>query len=247
MARKVQIGFILLLLLFSACKKGEDRSCWKGHGDDTVLEIPITDSVHTWYMNKDIKYRIIQDSSNKIVIKGGANMVKHVSVIQEGTDLTIENNNRCNFFRSADRGVEVEVHYPRFGEFFFEPSDSIIFEDTISADTLRIQLAFGGGSMKLNVDTKWLSVVVSRGTGDYVVGGYAERAEVKVQDKGFADATELSTLHLFAYQNSTANLWVNIDYTNATIRIDGPGDVYATGTPITLKKELYGSGEFLHY
>lgn len=247
MARKVQIMFILLLLVFVSCKKSEDRSCWKGHGDETFLEIPITDSVLTWQMKKGIKYRIFQDSSRKIVVRGGENMIKHISVTHVGTEVTVENKNRCNFLRDSDRKVEVEVHYPYYGKFYFEPTDSVIFEDTIQADTLKIQLAFGGGSARLNVNTKWLSAVVSRGTGDILVGGYSERAEVKIQDKGFADATKLSTLHLFAFSNSRANLRVNIQGTNATIRIDGPGDIYGTGTPINLIEEINGGGEFLRY
>ena len=247
MARKVQIGLILILVLFTACKKSEDRSCWKGHGEESTLEIPITDSVHTWYLKKGIKYRIFQDSTRRVVIKGGENMINHVETTHEGTDYTIKNNNRCNFLRTPDRFVEVEIHYPYMGTFFIEPSDSVVFMDTIVTDSIRVELAFGGGSMLLNVDTDFINVVVSRGTADYKLGGTAYHAEVKVQDRGFADATEFTAVTTFAYQNSTADLHINMEGSAMLVQIDGTGDVYAIGTPTQMTTIFNGSGELLEY
>ena len=247
MARKVQIVVISCLLIFASCKKSEDRSCWKFHGEESSLEIPIVDSVHTWYLNKGIKYRIFQDSSRKIVVKGGKNMLNLVEVKQEGTDLTVNNHNKCNFLRSAKRHVEVEIHYPYVGEFYFEPSDSVIFEGTIVSDTLRIQLAFGGGTMVLDADADYLNVVVSRGTGDYILSGQANHAEVKVQDKGFADATNFTASSLFAYQNSTADLKINTEGAGVLVIIDGTGDVYMKGTPTQLTSVINGSGQLIQF
>lgn len=236
---------VIVFLLLISCKKSEDRACWKGYGEESALEIPITDSVHTWYLNKGIKYRIFQDSSRKIVVNSGSNMVNLVEVLYEGTNLTINDLNKCHFLRKAKHDIEVEIHYPYYGEFFIEPSDSVVFEETVVADSLRIQLAFGGGSMILNTDVDYLNVVVSRGTADYTLSGQANHAEVKVQDRGFANATNFTSNYLFAYQNSTTDLYVNTQGANTLVIIDGTGDVYTTGTPTQLTTKINGSGDLL--
>ncbi|MBD3638184.1 MAG: DUF2807 domain-containing protein [Crocinitomicaceae bacterium] len=245
--RKTTIGIFFLLLVFVSCKKKDERSCWKGNGVDSSLEIPL-DSVDTWNMfGSHVKYHIFQDTSRKIVVRGGANLIKLIGVEQDGYDVTVTNNNKCHFLRDPDKIVEVEIHYPHLRRFFFEPSDSVIFEGTVVSDSLIIQIAHAGGSMVLDVDTEFTKVVVSRGTGNYVLSGNSNIAEVKVQDKGFGDATNFTANSIFVYQNSTADLWVNLEGANAQVDIDGSGDVHALGQPNSLVKNQVGSGQFIPY
>lgn len=238
------IGIVCVILV--SCKKSDERSCWKGHGNDTSLEIPL-DSVNSWRLGKGIKYRIIQDNQKKLVVKGGENMVKLVQADYDGYELNIHNENKCHFLRDAERHIEVEIHYPVIRKIYAEPSDSLIFEGKFNADTIRVELAFAGGTMLMDTQAEYLQIVVAIGTGDYILSGYAKHAEVKCQDRGFADASNFTAKSVFVYQNSTADMFVNLDSTSALVVIDGTGDVYAKGNPGLLTTDIIGSGKLIQY
>jgi hypothetical protein len=237
---------ILILILGFSCKKSEERKCWKGLGSDSSVEIPL-DSVNFFNLNKGVKYRIYQDTLRKVVVKGGENVIGLVDVVNEDCELTISNLNKCNFLRDSERVIEVEIHYPYLNEFYIEPSDSIVFENTVISNSLNIELREGGGSMLLDVDVNTLGIVVSKGTADYTLTGSANSASIKIQHNGFADASGFSANNIYGYSNSTADLRLNLDSCDALIGVNGPGNVYYTGVPLSLIEESIGSGQLLEY
>lgn len=236
----------LLLLVITSCKKPEDRSCWKGHGEDTTIEIPL-DSVSSFRLGKKIRYRIFEDDERKIVIKGGENMVNLIDLSYDGYELTISNQNKCHFLRDYKREIEVEIHYPHYYNFYMEASDSVVFEDTIHSQTILIEMKEAGGTMVLNVDNYRTEVVVSIGTANYILSGHSVYGAVKVQDKGYADASNFTADNLFGFQNSTSDLYLNVNGALSEILINGTGDVYYTGTADSLSESGVGSGQLIEY
>ena len=99
--------------------------------------------------------------------------------------------------------------------------------------------------MVLDVDNYRTDIVVSVGTANYVITGHSSNAEIKVQDKGFADASGFTADNLFGFQNSTSDLYLNLDSSNAEIIINGTGDIYYTGTPLTMTEDGVGSGQLI--
>lgn len=235
---------ILTIAAIYSCKKKEERSCWKGHGDETSLEIPL-DSVSNWNLHKRIKYRIFQDSTRKLVIKGGENLVNLISAENNGTEMTIRNNNKCHFLRGSDRIIEVEIHYPHFNRFYMEPSDSVIFMGTIVTDSFRVQMRQGAGSLVADVNANFLQVTASEGAGDFTLTGTANYAELKMNEQGFSNATGFTTNSIFIYQNSRNSMLVNIEGSSVIMWIDGTGNVYTVGTAAAIAEEGIGSGEML--
>ncbi|MBI3133125.1 MAG: DUF2807 domain-containing protein [Bacteroidetes bacterium] len=246
--KKISRHIFLLLTLTSlfliCCKKPADRSCFKSTGDQTSVEIPL-DSVHTFNLYKNIRYRIFQDNSRKLVVKGGANVVNLIEAKNENGVVSVSNKNKCNFLRKSEDLVEVEIHYPYLNHFYIEPSDSVIFENTITGDSLWIQMREGGGSARLDVNVNFLSINVSYGTGDYVLSGYANNAEVKIQNNGFADASQFNSPYVFVYNNSTGDLKINLENAYAFVVLEGTGEIYYTGQPDSLSLVQPGSGELI--
>ncbi|UKN01671.1 DUF2807 domain-containing protein [Paracrocinitomix mangrovi] len=245
MEQAAKIGLSVLVFFFlMACKKSEERRCFKGHGEETVREIQL-DSVRYWHLGPRMKYRIIQDTSRKILVKGGENMVGLISAEQNADSIKITSGNRCHFLRDNERKVEVEIHYPYFGKFYIEPSDSVIFEETIVADTLMIEMREGGGVLTLDVDAVYMKMVVSIGTSDFHLSGHAQLGDVKIQEKGFGNALDFTADQYSVYQNSRVDLPVNLEGANATVLIDGTGDVKYTGTPVQVVRKGPGSGQLI--
>jgi hypothetical protein len=228
----------------SSCKKSEDRTCYKSTGEQTKIDIPL-DSVHTFKLYKNIKYRIFQDTLRKVVVKGGQNVVNFIDVENENGIVSIHNKNKCNFLRKSEDYIEVEIHYPYLKRFYAEPSDSVIFENTITADSLMIELREGGGSAYLDVDVNFFAINVSYGTADYTLSGKANNAEVKIQNNGFADALKFNAGYLFVYNNSTNDLRIDLTNSDAYVVIEGTGDIYYSGNPAAANVDQIGSGSFI--
>jgi hypothetical protein len=228
----------------TSCKKAEDRSCFKGHGADTSVEIPL-DSTNYFILNKRMKFRIFEDTLRKLVIRGGENVIGMVDVETSAYTTTITNSNKCHFLRDADRFIEVEIHYPYLEKFRLLTSDSVIFENTIYSKNLDIELYESGSSLVIDVDNNYTYIVVSRGTADYTLTGHSNSAAVKIQDNGYANAMGFTSESIFAFQGSTAPLKLNLAGSEVFLLVDGSGDTYYVGVPDSLVTTGSGSGNVI--
>jgi len=234
------------LLLLIGCKKPEERKCWKSKGDTDTVAVAL-DSVAHFSLGPHIKYIIHESDERKVEVIGGSNMIQQVDFAYSGTELRIENHNICHFLRKGDRFVEVNIYYPYYRSFFIEASDSVVFQDTLRSDSLNINLRNGGGSLKLTVDNQYIEINVSRGAADYQLAGESDRAIIKIQNNGFADATNFKAASIFAYQRSTADLYLNLEGASSYVLLEGTGDVYYTGIPSDLSINGKGSGKLIQF
>lgn len=238
------VTVLSLCVLFVSCQKSEDRTCWKGAGDDAELSVGL-DSVSHFRLLKNIKYRIYQDNERRLTIKGGENLIKHIGVTRNGYEITVENFNRCNFLRGSETMPEVEIHYPHFNSFFIDPTDSVVFEGTICGDSVGVEMRDGGGSLVMDVDVEKIAMIVSHGPADFTLTGKADAAELKVQNNGAGNAAYFRSNYVFIYQNSTADISINLDNTWALIVVDGTGHVFYRNKPKVLDREGLGQGQII--
>lgn len=243
---KLILYISVLVLLVIGCKKSEDRTCYKGYGELTELEYDL-DSVEEFKLYKNIKYRFYQDSAKKIVVRTGTNMVNLIDVQSDGYVTSIHNYNRCGFLRDADKLVEVDIYYPHYKSIYAEPTDSIIFMDTLRGDKVNWHLRDGGGTLLLNVDVNHIVLSVSYGVGNYVVAGESKYANLSIQNRGRGDALNLKAKYISIYHNSAADLLVNLDSAEVDVLFYANGDVRFTGVPDSLNVEGVGEGEVITY
>jgi len=237
---------ILLVLNILSCKKAEDRKCYKSFGDITEVEYQI-DSVQEFKLYKKIKYRFYQDSLRKIVVRTGKNLQHFIDIQTTDYITTINNNNNCNFLRDNDKKVEVDIHYPHYNKIYGEPSDSMIFVDTLRGNYTNIHLRDGGGTLKLNVNMNQIQIGISYGAGNFIVGGQTNYAHLTIQNLAYADAMNLKSKELSIYHNSNNDLLTNFDSSKVNVLFYANGDVRFIGEPKTLSVEGVGAGEVIHY
>ena len=103
--------FLGVMILVIACKKPEERTCWKGAGEYAEIEYAV-DSIRAFHLNKNIKYRFFQDNERKILVKGGENLIQQVAIDNRDNVLYASNFNRCHFLRDPSDIVEVENTLP---------------------------------------------------------------------------------------------------------------------------------------
>jgi len=243
------VKYILICISLTAliaCKKTSERSCWKTYGESTKRTISI-EGVNKFILHKNISYVIHQNDSNKIVVEGGENMVNLVEVSKVDSVWSIENKSYCNFLRDFDKKIKVHIHYPEFKSIYAEVSDSIVFKDTIKGNLLDLEMRESGGVTVLTTQLNDLRLLVSAGPGSFIVNGYAKYSTLKVQGQGFGDALGLNTKYTNIYQNSYANLKVNLQDSECQILIDGAGDVQYIGEPKEINLVKNGAGNFSQF
>lgn len=237
---------ILPLVFVFSCKKATDRKCFKSFGEITEVEYPI-DSVREFNLYKRIKYRFYQDNLRKIVVRTGKNLQNLITVESNNYVTTINNHNKCHFLRDNDKITEVDIHYPHYFNIYAEPSDSIIFMDTLKGNYTRIHIRDGGSTLKLNVDMNQISVTISYGVGNFIIGGKANNARLVIQNLAYADALNLKTDKLYIYHNSNNDILANFDSTDVEVVFYGNGDVRFIGEPATLIVNGAGDGEVIGF
>jgi len=239
-------SFLICVFCFSvlACAKQEDRLCFKGAGEYDEIYVPL-DSIRSFHLNKNIKYRIYQDYGYKAIIKGSDHLIGNIELENRDNVLYVTNQNKCEFLRNADEIVEVELHYPYLKDFYIDATDSVVFENKVESQVFRVEMRNGGGSLVADVDVKIISMVVSAGAGDFTLTGKAKEAELKIQNNATADAIGFRSVYTYIYQNSTADLYINLDNSSALIVIDGTGDVYYNHNAGNIESHGDGSGQII--
>ncbi|MCC7453690.1 MAG: DUF2807 domain-containing protein, partial [Crocinitomix sp.] len=157
MSKKVSFFLVLgVIFVLISCEKPADRTCLKSNGSYAEREV-LLDSVRHFHLNKNLKYRLYQDDTRKIIIKGGQNLIQHIEVDNRDHVLYVDNRNKCRFLRDASENVEVEIHYPFYKTIFVDATDSVVFMNKITGNYFGVEMRNGGGSLKADVDVHEIS------------------------------------------------------------------------------------------
>ena len=231
----------IMIIAFS-CEKAMDRRCYKSTGETDSLIYELGD-IYKFDLGNKIKYRIFQDSTNQLVVKGGKNLINLVDLNYEGDTLILENQNRCNFLRKKQGYLEVDIHYEDFHMIRCDPTDSLLFMDTIRTEDLDITLIDGGGFMDLAVDVNQLRLDVTGGVTHFNLGGKVSGvSRIFVKILSYGDARTLESENYLISNNSTGDFYVNLDEAYSVVKMWGTGNVWYTGTPDSLIIDQKGDG-----
>lgn len=237
---------IILVLFFTfACKKAEEKVCFKPYGETTELSYSLPDNITEFKLYNNINYHIYQDSLQIVKIIGGENLIQHISLNQFENQFEIRNHNKCNFLRNFDKKITVEIHYPNYTRFYSETADSLIFKDTINSNYFYLTQTLGGGYVKLNIAGDKLIMIGSNGVSTYEVSGKVNYADLRLQTDAKGICTNLICPEFEIDQNSTGDLFINGDSAKININMKGTGNVYYSGNPDSIAVKGIGVGQIL--
>ena len=81
--------------------------------------------------------------------------------------------------------------------------------------------------------------------GTYKLGGQSNYADLRVQTGGFGDASAFKANNIKIFQNSTADIKVNLENAAAAVTIWGTGNVIYKGNPSQLNVYKTGDGNLI--
>jgi hypothetical protein len=235
------IGIAILAL--ASCKKPEDRRCFKSTGADTELEIPVAD-FDRLYLGPHAAYILIQDSLDKVVIKGGKNLIKQIDVSVADHLLSISNKNRCAFLRNAKRELVVEVHCTSVINIHYEGTEYLKSVGTIHSDYLAMLIRDGAGPVDLTIQSIYIDTDISHGWGDYTLHGTTQAARIGAHSNGYCDVYDLTiTDSVYVASDTPGNVKLRADGIPLAGFIKGSGNIWYKGIPSSISVVLTGDGK----
>lgn len=227
------------------CKKASERTCAKSAGDETTVEIDLPD-FNMLFLGPHLNFTLVQDSVNKAVITGGANLVNFVSTDLIDGVMTINNENKCNFLRSYKKEIYVEIHFKDVNKIQFEGTKPLNCDGQLQLQNINFIIRDGAGHVDLDLNANALDLVVTHGWGNFNLHGDVNYLRLEVRSNGFGESYDLNvndSLHVIS--NTQDIVKVNCDGALMRVEINQDGDIWYKGTPSFLATTIYGEGELI--
>lgn len=239
-------AIILLAIGLNSCRKAPDRACFKSSGKDAVREIEVGD-FGALKLGQHLAYVIVQDSLDKVVIRGGENLVGLVVAEVENDRLTISNRNRCSFLRDEHKVIVVEIHCTKITNIHYEGSEYLHTQGTIVTDYFTLSVRDGAGPVVMDIKAIVIDADISHGWGDYTLTGEVDYARISARSNGYCDTYGL-TVNDSIYVASETPGTVKVKADNIPMRgyMKGSGDIWYIGTPILIDVVRTGTGQVLN-
>lgn len=229
------------LFLFS-CKKPENRTCFKLLGSETTMEIPLA-SFERLDLREHVEYVLIQDSLDKVVLKGGKNLLNLIEVKSESGLLTIENKNRCGFLRNAKKVVVAEIHFTRLVNIRFIGTEPLTNLGTINTDYFTFYSRDGAGDVILNLNAIEINAEANHGWCNFTLTGTAQKARICAKSNSYCDVTGLAVSDsLYVASETVGDIKINANNLIIHGYITESGNILYTGTPLGIDVLLNGTG-----
>ncbi len=241
------IAFLAIVLLAFSCKKEEDRACFKSNGNEAELELTGF-KLNKLFLSSKVKYVLIQDATNKVVVRGGENLIKHIDFSYDGDSvLHISDKNKCKFLRKMNKQITVEIHLTDLENLRINSGDSVVTRGILKSPLLNVKVNDGAASIKLNIDVESINTFVDYGFCDITYTGKADYC-----NSNLSMASTLNTLDLkikqSIYVSSTTSqaIYINANQVAMTGDIKSNGNVYYQGVPNYLDFEVQsGNGKLI--
>jgi hypothetical protein len=231
---------------FFACKKAEDRSCFKSVGDYNQRSLPMDTPFDSLFLYDNIIYQLIPDTMNKIVLEGGSNLLKHVSIESGDGRLSVRNNNRCNFLRDYQKKITATIHFEELNYINFEGSEPLNTLDTLRSNNFRMFIKDGAGSVHLLVNQSYTSITIGHGYGDFTVSGFSEVAFLNCFTNSYCNARKLKVKdRLIVSSNTQGDMLVNADVIRLEAQTFRDGNIICQGEPDELDYQQIGNGSLI--
>jgi len=237
--------FLLAIIVLSSCKKAEDRACFKGVGEESEKEV-LLPTFNKMYLGPHINYILVQDSVEKVILKGGKNLLNFIGTEVADGELRVTNDNKCNFMRSYKKEVTAEIHFKDLLNLQFEGTKPLTCKNKLNLLYVTVVIRDGAGELNLNLDAVSLHMLVTHGWGNMNLTGNVNYLKMEVKSNGFGDAYGLVVQDSLHVLSSTVGT-VKVNANNALIRSEtnGAGDIWYKGTPTIIDHNQYGTGELV--
>lgn len=237
------LTILSLSILILSCSKEKEGPCFKGAGEQSSLSRNLNDFNHLVIENR-IDVELVQGSQNQAIIFGGKHLIPQIKTEIRGDTLFIYNANRCNFLRSFEQELLVELEFDQIRGLTFYGGGEITCRDTIHSGLFGVDVWDAGGNIDLTLNTDTSYASIHNGPADITYQGESEVSYSYSAGYGTIDLSGLNTSRSLVNSSGTSQISVRCtDFLNAQIYYIG--DVIYYGNPTIVEQQIEGTGELI--
>ena len=244
---KVNIFAILLLaLIIGSCKRAEDRRCWKPKGK-MVTEGRMMPSFNKLSLHDGMDYVLIQDSLDFVNIKAGENLINLVNTTVVDGELTIKDDNMCNFLRELPIDIQVEIHYTSITDVYNDSYGKISGEIDLPNGFFHWDNWSGATRIDLELHLDTTQFALHTGAPSLIARGDANMMWLFTSGYCQIDCRGLEALNGQAHNVGIGDIYINVAGGWLNCVVEDYGNVYHSSMYGELHQEDRGEGGIFEY
>lgn len=241
-----RLPFFCCVLLFAAAWGCTPVDCFHTKGDEIVSDREVPQVIDSLVIRGEVNVIIRQDYKNRLILKGGSNVLPWISTLVKGKTLTITDENECSFLRDLGFVADVEITVTNLKYFAIVSSGTIRSEGVLGFDTLVFEYLDGAGEVSLDVDAVSFRYQVMNGASGARLSGSARQFSLFADGFGPVDASGLTAGYLFVYHKGSNLLKVHPEQGGSLYaEIYSNGDIGYLGNPRVISVKQSGSGRLI--
>lgn len=228
-------GVFLGTLALSSCKNSR---CAKSTGTQ-VTEVRNLQAFTRLNLYDKIDVELKPSTVNRATITCGKNLVPYIVTEEANNELTIRNDNSCNFLRSYKKRIRIVLEYTNLNHINFVGAGKVSSPDTLKQPYLMMESEGGSGDVDLLVNMDSIRLVLHTGNTNVNLGGKTQSAFFYSGGTTILEARNLQAQSCFCNNSGSGDFYVNaITYLFAEIQQQG--SIFYRGQPYIDKA---GSGQ----
>jgi len=243
---KILLKIALVGLMFYSCKKAEDRKCWKPVGK-IISEERSLEQFDKLNLFDGIDYQLIQDSLNYIKVTSGENLINFIESDVVNGELTIRDNNRCNFIRELPARIEIEIHYTSLVQVYNESHGAISGSISMPTGYLQWDNWIGATEINLTLDIDSAEFALHTGAPHFTPSGKANYIWYYTSGFCFIDGSNLVAQNGQAHNAGVGDIRIRVEQGWMACIIENFGNVYYSGNYGSIDFQDRGEGEFIPF
>ncbi len=240
--------FIYIAILSTLVGCGDDNRCLKSLGDETRIEKELSAVFNKIYVEDRIKVNLIQDSTQvgTLVLKGPENLLSSVGTEVRDGQLRLTNDNTCNFLRSFEYTLTVDLYIHDLNELQIESIAEVSCRDSVYIEKLEV---IHNALSDIDLLLKGTEVFVrSRNSASTTLRGKVKTMKGSIEEVSDLDAKDLLCEEVLLDNHSPLDCKINASkgyylnlYNAGNIEQYGDATVYAivneqTGSGVVIQK-----------
>lgn len=233
--------FIIILTLLSfavvSCDSEDSIDCFKKTGEEIEVEIALA-PFHSIKTEDEIDLYLM-NGSQKVILKGGKNLLLEIDLSVKDGVLTIFNANSCNWVREAGNPA-IYIQSDLLEKINLFDYANLYSESKYSTDTLEI-LSDGTGDINLEIEGDLLNLT-STFIGNITLGGRLDHLEIQVFNDARLIANELKARVIKFEHTGSNDLWLfPVDSISGLVTQNG--HIYLFNRPTYQNLSIEGAGK----
>lgn len=241
---RTSIWFCLLTLLITGCEKLPGEDCFKSTGE-TIIEHRSVGPFEHIVLEDNINLILTQGNEEAISVKAGENLLESIITEVNNNELTIKNENKCNWVRDFNKEIDVYLTVRNLCSVTYRSSGLILSTNTITTDSLNIAVWDGTGTIDMDIQTRVSVLSIHYGSVDFHMRGHSNVGYIYAGSYGPFFCEDLVTKFMFMDNRGSNDCYVHC-VKQLEVEIEYTGSIYYTGNPEIVKANITGTGQLIN-